>query len=278
MSEIIDLSEVLREGEAADRLALINAMPLRFSQLKRMNQSPAHYAAAVDPSSSAIDIGSAADTLILGGAQRVIPYTASPQRRGKVWDQFKADNPDALILTPKEYRAAEGMARAVSKSPDAMRFLNGAIRELCVWTIQGRSCRGTPDVWNEGAGFITDLKTGETSDPRRFPWKVRSFAYHAQLAWYQDGLELAGYDRPRRCYIVAVEQSPPHVVTVYVLTEHILDLGRRLCRLWFEQVRICEQSGHWPGYSQSVVELDLPEFEDGGELLEMEAAGTPSDE
>jgi hypothetical protein len=120
-----------------------------------------------------------------------------------------------------------------------------------------------------GADYIVDLKTGETSDPRRFHWKVRTYAYHAAAAWYLDGLHrvhVAETGQPARiirdAFIVAVEQAPPHVVTVFKLTDHILDMGERLWRLWFEQLQVCEASGEFPPYSQAIVNLDLPDDED----------------
>jgi len=242
--------------------------PLRFSALRRMSQSPAHYLAAIQPDSSAIDIGNAADSLILGDGPGVIGYHEGKVRRGKDWEAFEAAHAGKLILTATEYAKAAGMAEAVAAHADATRLLTGIIRQTREWELLGYRCRGTPDV--DGGGFLTDLKTGETSDPRRFPWKVRDFAYHAQLAWYQDGTELAGLGRPDDCYIVAVEQTPPHVVTVFQLNPHALDLGRRLYRLWLEHLKICDESGEFPGYSQSIVDLDLP---DPDEEYHLSAAG-----
>jgi hypothetical protein len=247
-----------------------NTSPLRFSQLRRMAQSPAHYLAAPEPSSSAIDIGNAADALILGSAEPVTFYPGSV-RRGKEWESFAAAHAHSIILTKREHAIAEGMAEAVRRCPHATQVLDGLIRETRYWTVQGRSCRGTPDV--HGVNFLTDLKTGETSDPRRFPWKVRQFAYHAQLAWYRAGVIACGLPVPEDCYIVAVEQTPPHVVTVFRLTPQTLDLGERLCRLWFEQLKVCEESGVYPGYSQSIVDLDLLDDET---LIELAAATDPS--
>ena len=31
---------------------------------------------------------------------------------------------------------------------------------------------------------------------------------------------------------------------------------------WMETLRQCEESGHWPGYAQSVVDWDVPGDED----------------
>lgn len=249
-------------------------MPLRFSALRRMGQSPAHYACPQEPESSAIDKGNAADALILGKtAQRVIPYRLTSKRQGKVWDQFAAENDDALILTPKEYDDVMGMVESVRNHAEAMELLTGSIQETLYWTMQGRKCRGTVDVRRPER--IVDLKTGETSDPRRFGWKVRDFSYHGAMAWYQDGIELAGLPRPEQAYHVAVEQKAPHVVTVFRFTDHLLSLGRRLYRTWFEHLMVCESSGAFPGYSQSVVDLDLPDdgTDEDGELITLADAG-----
>lgn len=244
--------------------------PIRFSRLKLFGKSPAHFVGQPPPDSSAIDVGAAAHSMILGG-RRIVAYTAG-RRYGKEFDKFAADNADALILTSGEYRRAERMAAAVMSHADAMRVLDGVREQTMTWNVQGRACRGTPDV--RGETFITELKTGETSDPNYFPFKMRRFCYHGQLAWYSDGAVLAGHPDPRDHYIVAVEAAPPHVVTVFNVSDWI-DLGRRIVRLWFERLRQCEAANEWPGYSQAIVRL--PPLDDfaaaDGELPAIEDAG-----
>lgn len=249
--------------------------PLRFSRLKKFSQSAAHFLGATEPSASGIDIGKAAHSMLLGGVQ-VVEYTASAQRRGKVFDAFCADNPGALILSSSEYRRASGMTDAVRANPLAMRVLDGEREKTYTWRLQGRLCRGTPDV--RGKNFLTELKTGETADPRFFPFKVRRFCYHGQLAWYSDGAVLAGLPGPEEHYVVAVEAAPPHVVTVFRIAPETIEKGRRLVRLWFERLLQCEAAQEWPGYSQSVVELALPDFEfDPGDGADQDVEGTPEE-
>lgn len=235
--------------------------PLRFSRLKLMSKSPSHYAAYVPQETGAMETGTAADKLLLGG--KVIAYPG-PTRRGKEYDAFAAVHADKLIVTQKEYAVADGIAQAVSACDDAMRLLTGIRQGTMLWDFNGRPCRGTPDV--RGEGFLTDLKTGETSDPRFFPFKVRRFAYHAQMSFYETGVALANLPPVSESYIVAVEQAPPHVVTVYRLTAATIELGARLWRLWLEQLQVCEASGAFPPYSQSIVDLDLL---DDNELVEL---------
>ncbi len=236
--------------------------PLRFSRLKLMGKSPAHYAAYVPQATGAMETGTAADRLLLGGGP-VLAYPG-PVRRGKDYDAFAAAHTDALIVTHKEWAVADGIAQAVSACDDAMRLLTGIRQHTMRWDFNGRPCRGTPDV--RGDGFLTDLKTGETSDPRFFPFKVRRFAYHAQMSFYETGVALANLPPVSESYIVAVEQAPPHVVTVYRLTAATIELGARLWRLWLEQLQVCEASGAFPPYSQSIVDLDLL---DDNELVEI---------
>ncbi len=236
--------------------------PLRFSRLKLMGKSPAHYAAHVPYETGAMEVGTAADALLLGG-QTVLAYPGAV-RRGKEYESFCEKNPGALILTQKDAAAALGIAQAVHNCPDAVRLLTGIRQHTILWDFNGRPCRSTPDV--RGDGFLTDLKTGETSDPRFFPFKVRRFAYHAQMSFYETAVACAKLPPVTESYIVSVEQAPPHVVTVYRLSEQSIELGARLWRLWFEQLQVCEASGAFPPYSQSIVDLEL--FDDN-ELMEL---------
>lgn len=236
----------------------MNGQPLRFSRLKLMGRSPAHFAASSQETTSAMSVGTAAHSLILGG-RRVVGYAEGKVRRGKEYDAWLADqNPDAIILTANEARDAHGMANAVTSTPDAMRVLEGDREETVYWTdpMVG-PCRGTPDV--RGRDFLTELKTGETSDPRKFQWQVIEYAYHAQLAWYLDGVYDETQPFVRTAYIVAVESKPPFVVTVFRVGERTIEQGRKLCRLWCERLKVCVDSDSWPGYSSAIVDLELPE-------------------
>jgi hypothetical protein len=57
-------------------------------------------------------------------------------------------------------------------------------------------------------------------------------------------------------YIVAVESSAPYPVTVIRVTDKMRNKGARQCRMWFEQLLVCERSGHFPGYVEADVDWD----------------------
>ena len=226
--------------------------PVRFSRLRLMAKSPAHYRAGYQAPTKPMLVGQAVHAGLLGGPA-VAVYDG--RRAGKDWEKFRDDQlAGTIILNETEGREAACMATSVGANAEAMRLLDGVREKTLLFDKDGRNCRATPDV--VGADFVTELKTGETSDPRKFHWKVRDFAYHAQLAWYDDAI-----GGKKDHFIVAVEAKPPYVVTVFRLTPGSIEQGRKLCRLWWERLLQCEASGEWPCYCQSIVDLDVGETE-----------------
>lgn len=249
----------------------MSSEPVRFSRLKLFGKSPAHYAAASVTETPSMELGTAVDRLVFGTGA-VLAYPGAT-RRGKEFDAFVEANPGALIVTRTVGDQAMRMAEAVLSVPDAVRVLSGRRQERIVWTMDGRDCAGTPDAFSFDDRRVGDLKTSETVDPRFFPFKVRRFAYHAQLAWYRHGLLRMGAPAIDDVFIVALESSAPYVVTVYKLTERTIEMGDRLWRLWWEQLAVCEASDSFPPYVQAIADLDLPfdediDLSDAGEAVE----------
>lgn len=250
---------------AAPRLIGLPRPPLHFSTLKAMALSPMHYAhlnAVGREETRSLRLGIALDAGVFS-TRPVVVYQGD--RRGAKWKDFEAvQDPAAVIITAKEEPLVAGMARALLSRPDALELLRGTRQKTIDWTIAGRPCQGTPDAFTPER--ITDLKTSRTAHPERFPYEARRYGYLAQLAWYATGLELAGYPRPKRGYIVAVESAPPHPVTIFELTERALEQGERTWRLWFERLRACEESNAWPPYAEYAVPLDAPDDAEGFSL------------
>ena len=235
--------------------------PVHFSDLKRMAQSPLHYAYSLEhkrEDTKALRLGRAVDALLFGTCG-VVGFDG--QRRGKEWAAFASANAGAICLNKTEHDLVLGMADSVERHPEALELLGGERQKLIEWSLAGRDCAGTPDAFT--AGRITELKTCRTAQPERFPWDARRLGYHAQLAWYMEGLVQSGRARPSTAHIVAVESMAPHPVTVFVLTDRALDQGMRAWRLWFERLRACEESDAWPAYSESAVLFDVPEENEG---------------
>jgi hypothetical protein len=231
-------------------------LPVRFSNLKMIAVSPAHYLAAVKKDTAAMQRGRVLHALVLGGP-RVVCYPGKT-RQGKVWEAFKAANDGAEILTAKPYAAARGMADSVLRHKEAMQVLEGRHEVEIDWTYMGRKCQSHVDNIGPGGTFIAELKSAVSSKPERFEWQAHKMAYGGQVAFYLEGVKAAGLGEPTDAYAVVVEPVEPYVVTVMRAQEDVLDLGRRCVRLWMEQLLACEAANQWPGYVQGIVPWHAP--------------------
>ena len=230
--------------------------PLRWSNLKHMGRSAAHFKYYLDnpiPETDAMRIGSRVHDLVLAGGRNRFAIWEGGRRAGKEWDLFNAAHADATILTTDQEDRAGIIASAVKRNPEASAALFGCVTEQRrEWTIADRECCGTPDA--VGPSSIVDLKVTRDGSPGKFPWHARRMGWLGQLAWYDFGL-FGG--NATQLAIVAVEDLAPHLVTVYRLTPDAAEMGHRIWRSHFERLRVCEDSGVFPGYSDCVVPLEV---------------------
>jgi hypothetical protein len=159
------------------------------------------------------------------------------------------------IVTSFELERAEECAEAV-RDGKAGWLLEGSREIPLCWELLGQACAGTLDVLH--AERVVEVKTTACAKPEWFQWQARRMAYSAQLWWYREGARANGYDL-EDCYIIAVETRPPYAVTPFRLTPGALEKGAKRVRLWMEHLIACTESGDWPDYVQTVVELDEPD-------------------
>lgn len=231
--------------------------PVRFSHLCAYGKSPMHglhaRLGASDEETYAMERGTAVHALVFG-TRKVVGYNGV--RRGKDYESFAADNQDAEILTANEFGKAARMADAVRESSLAMSYLQGTAEQTLLFNWMGQDCRVTPDL--RADTYVTELKTCQSSDPSRFRWDALRRHYNGQLAYQRLGCAEHSY-QIEEAYIVAVESAAPYPVTVYRMSPTALDAGDKLLRLWMERLKVCEESGRWPPYVESLVEIDWQE-------------------
>lgn len=241
------------------------SIPVRFSNLKQMAQSPAHYFQACQrdqdgPGTLAMKLGSGVHAMLFGQ-----PWVAYPGRRaGKEWDAFELEHAGSVILNEREAATAKATADAVRANPLAASLLlapDVVVEKRLDWMRDGRACRGTPDA--VGDGFIVDLKTTKCAEPVRFVKDATWRGYHAQVAFYAAALETLGR-QVTDLYIVAVESAAPHCVTVLRLDSSAWLAGNALVGSWWQRLRVCEESNEWPGYTDAMVRFGV---EDNGDRL-----------
>lgn len=235
-------------------------LEVRFSNLKAMALSPAHYLAACQDGfeeTISMKLGSGTHAMLLGKPWCVF---TGKVRNGKVWEAFEEEHANECILNQREADEAQRMCESVLRCSDAVGLLHGLHFETTLhWTheLQDRCCRSTPDGFNDRR--VVELKSARTAHPERFMRDAFFRYYHAQLAWYQDAVDrtsVQGTGHPKEAFIIAVENKAPYAVSCFELTPRLLEQGRAQCRLWLERVVQCERAGVWSAYCESIVPFD----------------------
>jgi hypothetical protein len=247
----------------------MNVEPVRFSDLKQLARSPAHYRDAIEnprKPTAEMDLGAVAHRLLLGprhGDPALVIWHGG-RRYGKTWDAFQAEHADQVIVTVKDHLAAARIAGAVRADETASAILLGASVEMPhTWTESGVKCetRGI-DVYKPARGepgfSIWELKTTTNVEPEKLKRHAMTMLWPAQLEWYRGGLEATGHGPCREAGIIAVEVERPHVVTCLTLSPALLAWARKSLTLWIERLRVCVADDHWPGFAQREVDFDLP--------------------
>lgn len=230
--------------------------PVRFSRLKLMGKSAAHFKHGFGPDTGFTRKGTGLHSFMIGDSSRVKVYAGARNKKHKKYREFLEENPDCQIMSRKEMRDVEGMRKSLDRHPRALELLDGIREQRITWEMCGRACAGTPDVVHIRGGkkILVELKTSVSSSPYLFKWQAKRLCYHGQIGWYSDGLEKTNVYAPGPVveqYIVVVESVEPYPVTVIKVDDSMKKKGQRQCRLWLEQLLVCEATGHFPGYVES---------------------------
>ncbi len=245
---------------------LSKAQCLRFTRLKLIAKSPAHYAWSLTEDMEetlSMRLGSGCHAIAFGTP--FVVFTGK-KRAGKEWEAFEIEHAGKLILNATEHRKAQAMADALRRDPVAssLLFAPGTIHEqLIEWDWNGRPCRSTPDA--RRPGVVIDLKSCRDASPRKLRYQARDLSYHAQVGFYSKAVETI-CEPVRERYLVAIESTEPFPVTVLHVGQADIDEGLRLCDRWRAQLEACEASDRWPAYASGVLPFsvaDETEEDDG---------------
>lgn len=181
------------------------------------------------------------------------------------------------LISPAQHRAAMACALAIRRHPAAMRYLSGAKEAMFTWTDRetGLPCKMRLDLLTQRR--LLDVKSSSRGvDPRSFGRWTAAYSYHAQLAFYFDGLKANGFEL-QDPMIIAVESGAPHDVVVHEVGKLVIDAGREIySKLLFEVRAGLEREAQgdpdpWPGIAPRFpVPLELPAYAMPEPELDME--------
>jgi hypothetical protein len=238
---------------------------LSASELKLILKCPAKYqwnATNPTPTKPAFELGKAAHTLGLGvGAPLIeMPFDS---RRTNAYKDAAADarKQGAIPLLPKEYKTVQDMANELALHPIASRLMSEGRPEVSIIWEDGPSeqLRRARIDWLRDDGIV-DYKSAAAADLDSVSKSVFRYAYHMQSASYEDAVcaaDISAIDLPY--FLIWQEKTAPYVVTVTELAPEVIAEGRRANRRAIEIFMQCEASGRWPGYSDGVETIYLPD-------------------
>lgn len=260
------------------------------SQLDMVNRSPAHWQYGIaNPKqpTAAMELGSMVHALVLEPERFNERWIVPPKidKRTKIgkaqWAEWvKTMKPGQTCVEQDKVDTAKNMAAGVWANDDAAWILKDSIREVTVvWRDNkafreqligamgiegvldpeptGMHCKIRIDSWRPADGMWIDLKTTADASPDHWPRMVHNFRYHVQGAFYTDGGMSHGID-PKHFGFIVVENTPPFVCQVYRLHDAAIDLGRVQYTRNMHALKIAKSSGHYRGYADSTLDVDLP--------------------
>jgi len=192
------------------------------------------------------------------------------------WDDIVGTITQGRIsLSKAEYRACRGISYRVHKHPAASKIFSYGTPETSIfWTDPdtGVSCRGRidwmqPDTEYVDYRTIVDIKSTQNASPESFQRDVFKYGYHIQAAMYWDGMTALGY-YPQSFVFSAWEKKPPFATALYYMTEELLEAGRKEYKKLLKIYAECLKTDTWPGYSNSIEPLLLPDWYGKTEISE----------
>lgn len=119
-------------------------------------------------------------------------------------------------------------------------------------------CKIKPDIAYEEHGWIIDVKTCANGSPKQFQKDMINFNYDLQAAFYMDGFKkITG--RPAQGFIfLCVENTAPFDIAIYTPEAKVIEHGRHKYQQALATMQECCQTGHWPGYAEQAMSLELP--------------------
>lgn len=174
---------------------------------------------------------------------------------------FLAESEGKTILTAADFDMVLGMADAVLAHPTARKILESArCEESIYWTEQDELAKCRPDIWRPEISVCGDLKSTVSADPDKFLRQSYNLGYHISAAWYLRGIEAETGERPQTWAWIAVEKDAPYPVVVFTASDELLAKGDEECDRAIEIYKRCRDSGHWPAYTDRIIELELPRW------------------
>ncbi len=203
------------------------------------------------------DIGVAAHLAVLEPqrqADSIVLIECGDYRTMKAREMRDAARAQGKVpLLPYQLDIVSAIAGSIRAHPIvSAAFTGGEAEVTLIWDDPGTGipCKARPDYLPAHGGWLVDLKTAASANPRTWRDQAYRLGYHARAAWYLDGAATVLGKAPDEYWFVVVEKEPPYLVSVISFDEPALEWGRianrKACALFARSAA----SNDWPGYRE----------------------------
>ncbi|MER6891998.1 PD-(D/E)XK nuclease-like domain-containing protein [Streptomyces halstedii] len=229
-------------------------------------------------STAAMNLGTAAHRLVLGVGAELVEIEATDWRTKAAKEQRDEALAAGMVpLLTEQHEQVHAMAAALREHELASVLLSGAGKpeQTLVWRdgpsgVWRRMLADfLPEVEPTGRMYLTDYKTSVSAHPAAISKAIESYGYHAQGAWYVDGVKALGLAEEVPFFLVVQEKTRPYFVSVVQLNALALDAGRYANRRAIELYADCRKSDHWPPYVEGLAQIGLPGWAENRFLQEV---------
>ena len=212
--------------------------------------------------------GSLVDCLITEPYNFDRKYVVAPEvnRRTKAgkeaWDacaeQARANA--ATVISSEWLHTANVIATKLRNDPVASVYLQGQGQQPHFWhdTEHQLDCRYLPDIEDPDRGLLVDLKKARSANPRLFTAQAYSLGYDIQVAHYAEGYRDRYGEYPKQIALLAYEWQWPHNWSVNVISDELLEEGRRRREEAMCMIKECRGVNEWPSWGVHV--MDAPRW------------------
>jgi hypothetical protein len=187
-------------------------------------------------------------------ADSIVLIESGDYRTAKAREARDAARAEGKVpLLPYQLDIVRAVAGSIRAHPIASQaFVDGEAEVTLTWDDpdSGALCKARPDYLPAHGGWLVDLKTATSANPRT--WRDQAFrlGYHARAAWYLDGAATVLGRAPEEYWFVIVEKEPPYLVSVVSFDEEALRWGRIANRKACQTFARSAAANDWPGFRE----------------------------
>lgn len=174
-----------------------------------------------------------------------------------------ADTVTQSVVTADEYDSMKLAAESLCSHHGAMQLLTSeGDNELTVLARHeptGLLLKSRLDLYRPQFSTISDLKTCRSASPKLFSSDMAKLGYDLQAAFYFNVARMAGLPVDHFTFL-AVEKQRPFLAGTYRVVDHLIDAAWKKCELLLDRLAGCMESGEWPGYGDTFVDIDVPSW------------------